>query len=548
MNSGKRQRIYLNEGLRGATSGFAEPVGPSRLIHFINHTRQEALESIRTNTHIQDSRMSLSPIIPTRPVRHTEKEDIPSASHIALATQAKIRKDVIYNWSGIQSIAKRSQIHFPTTEKQVSQLVRFAPGKVHFIGSGLSYEQIMSLSLQDDNGILINMEHFKGLIKMTDTTATFGAATTVNDIISILGDHDKMLPVSPGVIGIQTIAGAISTGTHGQGMFQSSYSDMVESLRVVLPDGNIRHITKGDDKYPLDAFVTSVGTLCAILEVEIKTTPRRVFFCEKSACNFEEFIGAYSQWNQEHEYVKGWWFPETDQCHIWKVDEASAKQRDAFLATNRKAPLESTDNSDAMNSTVDKYMSAMSKDTKSHHTSDQKQFQTVKRFADARDLVAYQEQILCKGIPVPQINCEIAIPFERFADATRALHRWNSENPGRLHYPFIYRAVGPSTAWINAPSRGPTMWIGFLVYVAEDGTVRSDGMETMGEIQRVLGEYGGLPHWGKHYVKETYKFQEALPKFKEFVELRKKIDPQNKFLSQFMEKIVGGEKRMMAKL
>jgi len=485
--------------------------------------------------------MSLSPIVSPNVIRHQRdsvQEPIPSASHIALATQAKIRGDAIYNWSGIQSIAQRSQIHFPTNEEQVSLLVRHAPGKVHFIGSGLSYEQIMSLSLQDDKGILINMEAFKGLVRKTESSATFGAATTINDIISILGEYNKMIPVSPGVIGIQTIAGAISTGTHGQGMFQSSYSDMVLRLRVVLPNGRIRDITRDDKEYPLNAFVTSVGTLGAILEVEIETSPRRVFFCEKLACGFEEFVHEYSSWNQKHEYVKAWWFPETDRCHVWKVDPASVQQREAFLSTEQKAPLESDENSSAMNSTVDMYMNAMSKDTKSAHTSSQKQFETVRRFADARDLVGFQEQILCKGIPVPQINCEIAVPFSNFADATRALHRWNQENPGRLHYPFIYRAVGQSEAYLNAPSTGPMVWIGFLVYVAEDGTVRADGMKTMAEIQFILSQFGGLPHWGKHFIPGIYNFEEKLPKWGDYLQLRKNLDPSGKFLSKFMENIV----------
>ena len=36
-----------------------------------------------------------------------------------------------------------------------------------------------------------------------------------------------MLDACPGVISIQTIAGAISTGTHGQGIHQSTIGDAV---------------------------------------------------------------------------------------------------------------------------------------------------------------------------------------------------------------------------------------------------------------------------------------------------------------------------------
>eukprot|EP01117_Protostelium_nocturnum_P008502 TRINITY_DN3043_c0_g1_i1.p1 TRINITY_DN3043_c0_g1~~TRINITY_DN3043_c0_g1_i1.p1 ORF type:complete len:510 (-),score=146.88 TRINITY_DN3043_c0_g1_i1:34-1563(-) len=457
-------------------------------------------------------------------------------SHIALSTQAKVRKDTVYNWSGIQPISKKNQVQFPKNAERISELLRTTMGKVHVIGSGLSYEQIMSLSMDDETGVILNMENFKGLVRMSDCSATFGASTSVNDIISILGQHDRMLPCSPGVIGIQTIAGSIATGTHGQGLFQSTYSDIVKSMRVVLPSGVITDIDENSE-LPLQAFIASIGMLGVILEVEIYTTERRVFHCRKSAVGYDEFLKDYEEWNRKYEYVKAWWFPETDQCHLWEVDEACPKLASKFLNTSKETPLELTDASDAMNDTVDKYMNALSHDTKSDSKSSQPQFQTVKRFADSKDLVGYSEQILCKGIPVPQINCEIAVPLDRFKEATEALHKWNETNPGRLHYPFIYRATGKSKAWMSPAFSGESVWIGFLVYVAEDGTVRSDGMETMREIQKILSSFGGLPHWGKHFAKEEFRFGSKIENWNKFFQFRKSLDPTDKMFSKTLSQV-----------
>jgi hypothetical protein len=48
-----------------------------------------------------------------------------------------------------------------------------------------------------------SLEHFKGLLRMSEdrTSATFGASTSVDDIIKTLGAEDLMMPCSPGVIG-----------------------------------------------------------------------------------------------------------------------------------------------------------------------------------------------------------------------------------------------------------------------------------------------------------------------------------------------------------
>lgn len=99
-------------------------------------------------------------------------------------------------------------------------------------------------------------------------------------------------------------------------------------------------------------------------------------------------------------------------------------------------------------------------------------FLTPVRFADTHDVIGYTEQILCKGIPVPQINCEIAIPLQNFEKATKKLHEWNEKNPNKLHYPFIYRVTGESKAWLSATFPGPTVWIGGVVdiFISVDNT------------------------------------------------------------------------------
>lgn len=179
----------------------------------------------------------------------------------------------------------------------------------------------------------------------------------------------------------------------------------------------------------------------------------------------------------------------------------------------------------------------MEHDTKALQDSSKPQFETLKRFLNAKDAIGYLEQIVCKGIPVPQINCEIAIPFEHTRAATLAIETWTKKNKKRLHYPFIYRAIGQSKAWLSPAYKGAVCFIGFLVYVAEDGTVRDDGITTMLDLQTMLAPFGGLPHWGKHFQPDVYDFEQMVPKWKEFLELRARIDPTTKMLSPFLEDV-----------
>ncbi|KAJ3144392.1 hypothetical protein HDU89_008266 [Geranomyces variabilis] len=506
------------------------------------------------------------------------------AVNIALATTcASSTATTLHNWSGINAIAHRSQIKRPRTEAQLATLVRNATGPICSIGSALSYEKIASIPLDDPAAVLIDlsqMERSIGLLNYDSSShlATFGPATTVDSVIRILGDDlGRMLPCSPGVIGIQTLAGSISTGTHGQGLFQSSYADIVHSLRVVLPDGTVVVVGHGPQgrgraDLPLDAFITSMGTLGVITEITIRTAPRRVFHCTKLTTDLPALLANYDAWNSSVEFVKVWWFPETDQVHVWLTDEAdpAAPATREFLASDRSKPLEAAVASAALNDTVNMYCTAMSLDTKADastatppqiaasHTASAAaaaraalallsssservpapQFRTVRRFADARDTTGYQEQILTKGIPVPQVNCELAVPLSQWAAATLALRAWARANPGALHYPFIYRATGASSAWLAPAHNTPVVYIGLLVYLAADGTIRADGLKTMRDVQDVLAPFGALPHWGKHFVPECYDFAARYAKWDEFASLRRRLDPRNRFLSSWLARVL----------
>jgi len=452
----------------------------------------------------------------------------------------------IYNWSGVHPIAPKQAVHYPTTEREVQELIKRAT-KVRIVGNKLSFEQINgyygSSNLEKEHissdAIALDLKGFTGLVCIDATSATFGAATALDDVIRILAERNMMLKACLGVIGLPSLAGAISTGTHGQGLYQADYAHTVKRLKVVLPNGEIRIIDQRDPF--LGAYTTSLGLLGVILETTMEIEPRRVFTCMKSVCDVGEFKLNFERWNREVEYAKAWWFPATDECQIWKVSQASYSERVAFEQTDQSHALEiETSSDDAMDATLDRYMNKLAQDTSADQTSDEPQFRTIQRFYKMNEMIGWSEQILTKGIPVPQINCEIAVPFSLFGDATSALHNWNAKHPGRLHYPFIYRVVGTSSAWLSASNRGPMCWIGFLVYISQDGVARKDGMETMKELQQLLATFHGLPHWGKCFSPKYYRFEREVKKWKDFKQIVEKNDPSRKLMSKFCEKLFHG--------
>ncbi|MDX7769461.1 D-arabinono-1,4-lactone oxidase [Aeromonas caviae] len=445
-------------------------------------------------------------------------------------------REVLFNWSRTNPLGALDQVWRPTTRDELQQLLREYPDrKLRLIGSGLSFEPIHSVYAEGSQALLVDLHHLRGQLDKTADTVTYLAGTPLDTVYADLIAMDRMLPASPGVIGIQTLGGALSTGTHGQGLHQSALCDAVAALTVMLASGDIIRVDRTDPRF--GAFVMGMGMLGILLDVTLNTVPNRIMRCTKFTTDYPFLLEHNERLNREHAFVKSWWFAWTGESHIWLVDPASDDEVARYRAGGSEPLVLEGDMDErmnlALNATIDATLQKMARDTKDEARAGE-HFETVRRFKDASDLVGNVYQILCKGIPAPQINCEVAVPLDRMGEALEILQAWQEANPGVLHYPFILRCTGPSVAWLSAAHDKSVCWIGFLVYLAADGTFVGGSMEQMRELQQLLVPLGGIPHFGKHLAMDLYDFPALLPRWHDFLALKRELDPHGRFENRWL--------------
>ena len=441
-------------------------------------------------------------------------------------------REVLFNWSRTNPLGALDQVWRPTTRDELQQLLREYPErKLRLIGSGLSFEPIHSVYAEGSQALLVDLHHLRGQLDKTADTVTYLAGTPLDTVYADLIAMDRMLPASPGVIGIQTLGGALSTGTHGQGLHQSALCDAVAALTVMLASGDIIRVDRTDPRF--GAFVMGMGMLGILLDVTLNTVPNRIMRCTKFTTDYPFLLEHNERLNREHAFVKSWWFAWTGESHIWLVDPASDDEVARYRAGGSEPLVLEGDIDARLHAPIDATLQKMAKDTKDEALAGE-HFETVRRFKDASDLVGNVYQILCKGIPAPQINCEVAVPLERMGEALEILQAWQEANPGVLHYPFILRCTGPSVAWLSAAHDKSVCWIGFLVYLAADGTFVGGSMEQMRELQQLLVPLGGIPHFGKHLAMDLYDFPALLPRWHDFLALKRELDPHGRFENRWL--------------
>ncbi|MEZ4849687.1 MAG: FAD-binding protein [Bacteroidia bacterium] len=137
----------------------------------------------------------------------------------------------IKNW-GRNLVFKPDQIIYPKTEQEIIQLVKKAGAankKIRVIGTGHSWTPLVTT---DD--ILVSMNNYQGIIEVDSISQT--ALVKAGTKLKLLGEllfKERLAMENLGDIDEQSIAGAISTGTHGTGIIFGTISTQIIEMSFI---------------------------------------------------------------------------------------------------------------------------------------------------------------------------------------------------------------------------------------------------------------------------------------------------------------------------
>lgn len=433
----------------------------------------------------------------------------------------------VWNWAQNATLGDKNSVKTPATEAELQTVIAASQGKIRMLGSKMSPGRMTEITERGDT--LLDLSLLRGLVDITEDSATFAGGTPLHEVYEILSGVGRMLPASPGVIASQSLAGALATGTHGQGLQQSSIADEALSIRMVLADGSIAEFDR--DHRWFAAVQLGLGSLGVVTQVTLRTQPSLVYTCFKNAVTADTLEQDLLDWNQNYALSKAWWFPNENQVHVWAAREANSEEIELYHDNNDDL-VKQEETSDAMNQTVDQTLEHMRSDTRILDE-EGKPFRTVTRFKDFSDVTGDVYQVFCRGIATPQINVEIGIPLARAGEVIRKIKAWHADTQPHMHYPIILRCTGPSSSWLSPSFGQDTCFFGFVVYYAEDGTLSEEGTSFLRAVEELLAAVGGRPHWGKYFEAPLYDWATLYPRWNSFTEVREALDPQHRFENAF---------------
>lgn len=416
------------------------------------------------------------------------------------------------NWSGSVSCEPHHRSHPLGIEEIQSEVLRCAEEgeRLRVVGSGHSFSPLCH---SDENQM--SLDDFQGIesADLERRRVWVRAGTTLQQLGELLFERGLALE-NLGDVDAQTVAGAISTGTHGTGLGFGSMSTQVTGLRLVVADGTVKTLTLDNGSELLDAARLSLGALGVITHVELQCVDAHRLHCQSFRAPLEETLARLDEYLHGYRNFEFYWFPYSESVQIKCMDTT---QRPISLWRPAKIASDLAMENGlfwALSETA-RRIPALS--------------ERISRFAAQRVPVSESVRESHRGYTTPRLlryqQTEYSIPIERLPMVMRQIDRLISALRFRVHFPLHVTFVKADTLWLSPCYQRDSACIAVHMY---RGMPYDDYFAAVTDI---FDRNDGRPHWGKLHEKGAHELRSLYPRFDDFRQLRQDMDPRGLFLN-----------------
>lgn len=424
------------------------------------------------------------------------------------------------NWSRHIHWSPASTV-YPQSEREIQQIIQRAVvegKKIRPIGSGHSFNPFWQ-----SGEILLSLDRYQGLVQVDPSTrqATVRAGTKLRQLGVLLADHGLALE-NMGDIDAQSIAGTISTGTHGTGLAFGSISTQVRALKFINGRGEIIHCSTQEQADLFRAAQVSLGALGVITEITLQCVPAYRLTLQNRREDLTTLLADLpGRWRQ-HRNFEFYWFPHTKKVWTKAADEVS-DQPDQLGWANYLTEY-----------VLENYVfqmlcewarlfpghnPAVARLSASSIPNLRKVYQSHKVYATKR-LVRFKEM-------------EYSVPLEAHREVLEEIIRTVEKHRFPVHFPIENRVVRGDDIYLSPAYGRDSAYLACHVYA------RKDHRKYFRELEAIFRAYGGRPHWGKMHQLTAAELEKVYPEWAAFKRIRVSQDPDGIFLNNYLQGVLG---------
>ena len=407
------------------------------------------------------------------------------------------------NWSGTYEF--RGTLVAPATIDEARAAVA-ASDSLRPLGSRHSFTDIA-----DSDGTLLSVLDLPADIELDGDVVTLGGGVRYGELAAWLEQRGRALH-NMGSLPHISVAGAVSTGTHGSGLRNGSLSTAVRTVTTIGPDGDLRTVAAGDPDFA--GSVVGLGRLGPIVRIGLVVEPSYLV-------RQDVYLGL------------GWDDLLADPLGVLGAGYSVSVFTDWAGDTVQQVWVKSRLDDGAPDGPVERFGLLPAPEQ-------------VKIIEAAGDNTTLQGSAGPWAWRLPhfrldatpsdgeEIQTEFFVPLEAAADALRAVRALGPRIHDRLLVSEL-RTIAADNLWLSPAYGRPSLAIHFTW---TDDVAAVEALVPL--VRDALAPFAARPHWGKVHAMSAETIAPLYPRFHDAVDLFRRVDPSGKFRNAHTDRVLGG--------
>ncbi len=426
------------------------------------------------------------------------------------------------NWAHTSESTPES-IFYPTSIEDICKLVKEASKQqktIKVVGAGHSFTSLVQTSEW-----LVSLDHFSGIetVNEEECYATVLGGTRlfqIGEALGKLGYAQENL----GDVNVQSIAGAISTGTHGTGLAFGNISTQVLEVVLVTGTGEILTISEKNNPTYFKACLVSLGSLGIIVKVTIKIIPSPVYEYKSQKIAYPQLVQQLEQLIKSNRHFEFYLFPYSDIVQVKTMNTVEQKAQRMEFHHFKSLVLENY-----LFFIISETCRILPKSSRLLSRLSAKGVSTTTKRANSYQLFATPRLVRFREM-------EYSIPLENLNPALEKIRECIVTKKHKVHFPIECRTVKADDIWISPSYQRDSAYIAFHMY---------KGMpyeEYFRDMESIMQQFNGRPHWAKMHTRTTEDLLTLYPKLPDFLAVREELDPNGIFMNDYLNTLFNGER------
>ncbi|MGI8882144.1 MAG: D-arabinono-1,4-lactone oxidase [Jatrophihabitans sp.] len=427
------------------------------------------------------------------------------------------------NWAGNQRAA---QVHVaaPRSTDELVAAVRAATARgerIKPIGAGHSFTGI-----GHPEHVQLRLDHYARLVRLDRDTrlVTVQAGMPLHRLNRFLAEAGLSL-TNLGDIDRQTIAGAVSTGTHGTGARFGGLATQLRGLEMVLADGTLLSASTEENADVFTAARVGLGALGVLSTVTLQAEPQFAMHAHEGPMPLGAVLADLDELADTTDHFEFYWFPHTERTLVKR--NTRLPWSDEVRGPSR---LSSWWNDELLNNIALGAAVGLGKRVPRAVPGINS---VVTRLLGDRTFTDVSHQVFTSPRRVRFVEMEYAVPRAELAGLVRAIKHTIETRGWPIAFPIEVRVAAADDIPLSTASGRASGYVAVHVPAGQEHETYFRAVE------QLAGEVGGRPHWGKLHYLDAATLRERYPRFDEFVALRDRLDPRGVFSNAYLDRVLG---------